>query len=297
MNTKNRLTVVLAVCLFALVGCGGGGGGSEVPNSTPTPTLQTGYLIDSTVQGLKVRSGASESITDAEGSFTYEEGAPTTFFLGGISLGTAQTGPVVTVGDIAGSDSYRTNLMRFLQSLDEDGNADNGITISPAVQTAAASMTLDFSQDVDAFEADSRTQYAMSVLGSLLMPSRSAMLAVGDVRAAAPVQAAIQWTAATNTRGWNGKVQVVVPGAAPVELISLRYVLVGGRSEQCLVIVNKTNDVNVLVGRTVFVGSKAYRIERPGVLGNGQVRYQGPAGSACTLPTLAVGGPYAVSIR
>jgi len=134
----------LAVAL-ALSACGGGGGGGG--SGAPVSSVATGQFLDSKVQGLRYSSGNQTGITDAEGRFTYQPGTNITFSVGNFTIGTVASNSIVTASVLtpvnlaAGADVTHPSVItiaRFLMMLDQDGNPDNGITISPAVQAAAA---------------------------------------------------------------------------------------------------------------------------------------------------------------
>lgn len=167
MNLFKKQLLLAVGLLLMLSACGGGGSSSQ-----SSITTSTGVFIDSPVQGLNYVSGGESGITDAAGSFTYEIGQSVTFSLGGITIGTSvgadrltplsfvplatdETNPVVT------------NILRFLQSLDDDNDPSNGITLIDAVRTQAAGLTLDFDQSITAFENDGAVQTAISELTAL----------------------------------------------------------------------------------------------------------------------------------
>jgi hypothetical protein len=121
-----------------------------VVNPPPPGTVATGVFRDSTVTGLGYHSGSQSGVTDSHGQFSYEQGQSITFFVGGVSLGTAANpGAMLTPVDLissgTGTSTYVVNVVRFLMLLDTDGDPGNGIQISPAVTAAAASWpALDF---------------------------------------------------------------------------------------------------------------------------------------------------------
>lgn len=158
LNIASILAAVTAAILLAGVsGCGGGGSSGTV--GATTPTIASGVFIDSAVEGLSYVSGSTSGKTNAAGTFQYEVGQNVTFRVGGVVLGTASPKAVVTpVNLVAGATNEMnatvTNIARFLQTIDNDGNPANGITISTAAETAAQGLTLNFAQSVAAFEAD-----------------------------------------------------------------------------------------------------------------------------------------------
>ena len=84
---------------------------------------------------FKTNSGT----TNADGSFSYKEGQVCTFSVGGIVLREIDT---ATMGDnIVFEDDVET--AKFLQTLDNDGNPENGIQIDAEVSNAIASGKVD----------------------------------------------------------------------------------------------------------------------------------------------------------
>ncbi len=142
-----KIALPLAACV-ALVACGGGGGSGAAPAPAPAPApAQQGYFIDSGVDGLSYSSSPSglSGVTSNGGRFDYKTGDTVTFYVGNLQLGTASGASVVTPLVLAGTDDYTdttaTNISRLLQTLDVDGDPENGITISEAVQDAAGELS------------------------------------------------------------------------------------------------------------------------------------------------------------
>jgi hypothetical protein len=156
--------VPMGLVIVGLAGCGGGGGGSS------TSATKTGYFIDSAVSGLEYTSGSTTGVTGTDGSFQYEEGKPVTFKIGGMTLGSLTVSntkvfPVDLVNGAADETDPKVSLMaQILQTLDSDGDASNGITIT---ETARRSIT----QAIEVATADP-TQTA-SVVNQLLANATS----------------------------------------------------------------------------------------------------------------------------
>ena len=159
--TNPSIALLLAA---ALSGCGGGGSSSSSEGPTPDPDGGTpvaaalsGRFLDAPVAGLKYTIAhatgheafaceAAGCVTDANGVFHYHEGDQVTFALGSVTLGTVNGAGIVTPETVAKAvvaanpaadeSRVRDNLLVFLQSLDADGNPDNGITITPAIADA-----------------------------------------------------------------------------------------------------------------------------------------------------------------
>ena len=131
----------------------------------------TGFLIDSALEGIKYISGAYSGYTDKDGLFKYDKGAGVTFYIGdeltGISLGTAteKIDPynpqrrIITLFDLAGTQDENStrviNMGKFLQSLDSDNDVSNGITIDDRTKESIALLGLknriDFDMDIETF--------------------------------------------------------------------------------------------------------------------------------------------------
>ncbi len=145
--------VLLSLILF-LTACGGGGGGGSSSSGT-VDTLQ-GQFIDSPVFNIAYRTATQSGFTDAEGRFNYRPGESIIFSIGGIDLPGMAAKRIITPLDYSNTGSINhpmvTNMLRLLQSLDVDGNPDNGIQIGDAAHTTALGMTVLF--DSATFETD-----------------------------------------------------------------------------------------------------------------------------------------------
>ena len=165
---------LITVLLITLFGCGGGSssgsrssGGGEEPNSTAF-----GIFEDSAVEGLEYSSGEISGVTTAQGEFEYRVGMPITFSIGDIIFGSVDGNEVVTPVDLIASAEDETNpavanIARFLQTLDDDNNADNGIVIVAAVRDLAIGRTINFDQSVAEFGDDGNVQIVVAELTAL----------------------------------------------------------------------------------------------------------------------------------
>lgn len=122
---------VFSIALF-ITGCGGGGGSS----SSSIASNNTGLFVDSRVSGLEYSAISKSGITDSNGYFTYRSGEEVTFKIGNIILGKAKlddsNGGVITPANIVVDNTSKVEILRILQSLDNDGNPTNGISITNA---------------------------------------------------------------------------------------------------------------------------------------------------------------------
>jgi hypothetical protein len=118
-------------------------------------------------EGLTYRSSGRSGVTSARGEFTVRPEERLTFAVGDVVLGSVGPGslsspltPAHLVPEVAGDvkkirHQRVTNLARFLQSLDQDGNPENGVTISRQTREAVSRRkTIDFNQTEAAFASD-----------------------------------------------------------------------------------------------------------------------------------------------
>lgn len=158
---KFRDQFSLGVLAIFLSACGGGGGSSSDPldidgneptqqpfESIPGSQLLTGRFVDSAVSGLRYETASQSGITDSDGSFDYLPNETVTFSLGDIVLPAVEASSVVTPLDVFSTteigDNRVINLTRLLQTLDVDGDPDNGITLSDDAAASATGLSVDF---------------------------------------------------------------------------------------------------------------------------------------------------------
>ena len=100
------------------------------------------------VIGLKYQTPTTEGFTNERGEFRYRPGEAVTFLVGRLVLGTTEGAPRVNsaqlIKRVSGNieklhDPSVTNLARLLQTLDQDGDVENGVTIAPAVHDIVGS--------------------------------------------------------------------------------------------------------------------------------------------------------------
>jgi len=150
-----------------LTGCGGGGDNtpttpppSDTPPTTPPPSdtppnnILTGKFLDSAVVGVQYTTNSQSGFTNTNGEFEYLAGEKITFKIGSIELNTGQATTakeIITPIDLANSstpdDVNVIRLLQLLQSLDQDNNPTNGITISDSVKNLASGSSLDITSD------------------------------------------------------------------------------------------------------------------------------------------------------
>ncbi|MBF0210436.1 MAG: beta-lactamase family protein [Desulfamplus sp.] len=189
---RSAFVSLIMVSLLISIGCNS--------DSEDFVSTHTGKFLDAHVRGLDYVSGVASGVTDESGIFTFQRNQNITFKLGNIQIG--ETVPVVSgleVGEFLpevwlftprnlvpnatnNRDLVVTNIIRFLQTLDDDydfydgvDNAANGIYISDAVRANAAKLNL--SLDFTLSEAEF-TKAAETVISSLTGEYRRLILPV-----------------------------------------------------------------------------------------------------------------------
>ncbi|MCH8542604.1 MAG: hypothetical protein LAT61_03430 [Alcanivorax sp.] len=130
-----RSFMPLLISSTLLVACGGGGsssGGGE----------RTGVFKDSNVIGIDYRTSSGiTGTTNERGEFRYRRNDTVTFNVGNVEIGSAPGSAVVLPVDMVEAgisiEPGVTGRVRFMLLLDEDGDPDNGITISDDVRALA----------------------------------------------------------------------------------------------------------------------------------------------------------------
>lgn len=148
MKTVTTLSFAAITALF--IGCGGGGGGndsspssqSNTNSSTTTAatssaaTTNGGIFVDAAVKGLSYTCHGSETtgVTDVDGKYECANGdTMVTFAIGTRNLGITAIEDVISPRSFfngTGRDEEIANLAQLLQSMDKDGNPDNGIELN-----------------------------------------------------------------------------------------------------------------------------------------------------------------------
>ena len=163
--------ILLFTVMLAMTGCSSGGGGSAA-GFAPS-SAQTGQFIDSEVEGLSYQTASRSGTTNASGQFEYRQGETVTFSIGSFTLGSVSGQSIVTPIQLVSGATYPShqaviNLCVFLQTLDEDGDLNNGIKINAqttaVVQANAAGLS--FNQTPTAFAADPIVTGLMAALNN-----------------------------------------------------------------------------------------------------------------------------------
>lgn len=163
-NLTRSIRVLPCVLGLSVLVSACGGNDDTVAAATPAPPpppavgSATGVLTDAAVQGVAyTTSSGVAGTTDALGHFTYNPNDTVSFKLGALTLGAVPASALVTPVQLsAGSNDKLTNLLVLLQSLDDDGNASNGIRI-PVAAAAAVTAGVDLAQQPAAFASTANT--------------------------------------------------------------------------------------------------------------------------------------------
>lgn len=179
---------MLVPLLISIAGCNGGGG-SDSGNPPTAAATFTGNIIDSPVANISyvTRPSGHSGTTNANGEYTYEDGDFVTFSIGNMELATVSAAEIITpmtlVSVASITDQGALNIARLLQSLDEDGDPNNGITIPANAAAVAPAGGIDFSADVATFESNPLVTNFVANSGSVntaLVPEADAQTHVTD---------------------------------------------------------------------------------------------------------------------
>gem|GEM_PF-712768 len=144
-------------------------------------------LIDGAVEGVEYTTTSGlHGFTDKDGSFDFKDGDEVTFNIGGVILGTATAEDVATgktflqdVADVARTDlndEYLENMATFLQSIDENSDAYDGIVVTDEIREALADVTLDLKT-----ASEEEVGQVVEQLGQALVSEEAAMEHVADM--------------------------------------------------------------------------------------------------------------------
>ena len=171
---KAYIISALAIAV-TLTACGGGGSSSGGPSNPPSSSgdTKTGVFTDSAVAGINYQTnpGNQSGKTNALGEYNYKEGDTVTFSIGDTKLPSVTATGRVTPADMADGNNADVviNVLRLLQTLDDDGNPDNGITISQQTLNDFIGKDVEVNQPAAAFETE-----AEAAIGETLVTEEDA---------------------------------------------------------------------------------------------------------------------------
>jgi hypothetical protein len=153
--------------MMLVAGCGGG-----ASSGAKDPVPSTGVFVDSPVSNIGYRTATQSGRTGADGSYRYLPGETVVFSIGQVVTPPMAAGPLLNpmmlfgANDVA-SDDRVVNLARLLQSLDDDGDPSNGITIREEAHSAATT-PIDFGTAFEAEATPLLTTVGAATVGSPL---------------------------------------------------------------------------------------------------------------------------------
>ena len=165
----NRISLITLTTLL-LSACGGGGSNSTVEPAVeipPEPTVYTGIFLDSAVENLNFKTASGSGSTNEKGEFSYQLNETVIFSIGDIEFPQTEVETIITPLNIFSTQDINeigvVNMLRLLQSLDIDGDANNGIEISSAAHDLAKGLNIDFNDS----EFDSKVANLVEMSGAL----------------------------------------------------------------------------------------------------------------------------------
>lgn len=152
------LIVSLPLISLTLSGCGGS-------SSHSSPVAHVGVFGSTPVSGLHYRNGdTAPKTTDEHGQFNYSDNQRMAFSIGDLELGSAPGADTITTLDLTNDassahDPRVANKLALLQTLDADGDLNNGIQITKVIQqeVSANADILDFDQSWEDFSTALQT--------------------------------------------------------------------------------------------------------------------------------------------
>lgn len=151
------LTASITALAMGLSGCFDGSSSS----SSSSSSTRTGTFIDSAVAGLNYQGDRTDrALTDEQGQFRYRRNETIQFSIGDLDLGSATGADVltplsITSGATSASDQRVLNKLILLQTLDADGDTNNGIQITNEIRDEVSQRAedIDFDQPAADFRA------------------------------------------------------------------------------------------------------------------------------------------------
>ncbi len=170
---QRLLIVIFIFFLSAQTGYAGMGKYCDHKKFKKRGCSQFGYFIGSRVSGLSYKTDNCSGITNHFGRFKYKKNKAVTFSIGDLVLGSVMGKKVITpldlIEDAEGAEDPRVNnILAFLQTLDRDGDLNNGIQITRKTSRIVSeySNAIDFDQTTAAFASDAMIQSLMADLNT-----------------------------------------------------------------------------------------------------------------------------------
>lgn len=153
-NAKQAIRLMAVATTVALSACGGGGGsgGGAAPAGPGSPNGAKSGEIQGPVSGLRyITSSGLDGEVGASGGYHYRQGDTIDFLVGDTKLasvmGRNYTSLVHLIQDAFSSEGALK--IRYLVSIDADGNLNNGIQLDNSVNNVDTNDFLDWSNEAD----------------------------------------------------------------------------------------------------------------------------------------------------
>ncbi|HEY0941922.1 MAG TPA: CocE/NonD family hydrolase [Steroidobacter sp.] len=120
--------------------------------ASKSSALLTGVFAGPVI-GLKYRTPTCAGVTNDKGEFQYRHNETVTFSIGNLVLGSTMGADRVNLSQLISRvdgriekvcDPVITNMARLLQTLDQDGDVENGVTIAPQVHDIVGNRRINF---------------------------------------------------------------------------------------------------------------------------------------------------------
>ena len=122
-----KITTIGSVIVASLLLAGCGSSSSSTETSTGVA-----YYVDSAIKGIDYDCGAEQGVTGEDGKFTFEKNKNCSFKVGNVLLREVNASTLKDGITILEDDA---DTARFLQTLDKDGNASNGIEVPASAKS------------------------------------------------------------------------------------------------------------------------------------------------------------------
>tara|TARA_R110001583_G_scaffold53742_1_gene165370 strand:+ start:1289 stop:2203 length:915 start_codon:yes stop_codon:yes gene_type:complete len=143
-------TLLATFPVLLLTACGGSDSSDNMSTTNNDTNPQfSGYFIDGAVENINFTTATQSGKTDAQGKFTFQQDEDITFSIGNIRFPSISAATTLTPLNLFSTEDINNlsvvNALRLLQSLDDDGDVSNGITIPPQAHLLATALNVDFS--------------------------------------------------------------------------------------------------------------------------------------------------------
>ncbi len=183
MKMITTLSIVAMTALF--IGCGGGSDGGTTTGASSSSAVAVkngGIFVDAPVKGLSFTCNTSATTckTDATGRYDCEIGDTTiNFSIGSVSIGTTAIADIITPHSFFNDQNHDNeilNLAQLLQTMDKDGNPNNGIELDE-------NDILNWQSNNTGFDDSNFDNAVSNILGKALVNETSARTHINSILA------------------------------------------------------------------------------------------------------------------